>query len=856
MSFFGFDTTRHNPAAAGFSQAHDPFAGLSGRDDDGDALEFEDTYDGLGDQLEETGDAFNDDTFGDSAGLDSGPVGKDFDFFGQTAKVASAIDEEHVRFARQQPAAKAAQPTSQHTPQAPAQQSSLGASSYGYTSQTFAQKPARTGYEKYSSEPVAELQVDAALWGVAPKKQAQPSPATTSTTPQTSTTGRKVLSLEEVEAQIKAQAKKASQQAAPSPGPQPAAAHLHPQQNQIPPQVQYASGYQLPQHAQTAATSQAEHGRKEQGIAPGHGHPVTILQRPQSKQAPSPQPPVQPTGPADQQLPAPVQPNQILQNPNRLSGDAARPGIRQHPTPPMPGPFPTHPTHRQQGSFSRQPQIITHPSQLAQLSEEEKAAYLEQEAKRAKRNHKIFLMSRDNGIMTPQDKSFVTRIQLQQLVSAAGNPNEHGTDESLAEDFYYQVHSQIQGGQRQHPSQPLNNFAQTYLFQTGSRHNGPRRHHRGPENHMQRMEQQVQRAVEAAKNKPKNKQLVIEGSLGKISFSNAKTPKPLLNIKRTEGTSEAHRPGSAHKHVPNGGDRKGELRSIELIYTTLMKMEDHDRTMPPPPTSDADTEAIQKFVAWNSEAQILNAKLWESLRIHDQPQSGHAHPFIALLSYSKGKKAMQRIFRHLTHEQRTTILTLIVVNLDNLDVVRNAQVTSGAMQLNAAMRENVELFSVAVMSTLFNILNELDLDLVAGVLGLVCTRNVDVIAKSRIGASMLTMILSRAEIIKHSGAGSEQAWRSWDMTYTQFFDMIEPTLPHIFPGPVTASDDVYVWQLLAALGIGAGPDQQQRLVLAVKDRVMDTVGLSKTLPQDLAAQRLQNVNLFMRSIGLDVELLQ
>ena len=37
---------------------------------------------------------------------------------------------------------------------------------------------------------------------------------------------------------------------------------------------------------------------------------------------------------------------------------------------------------------------------------------------------------------------------------------------------------------------------------------------------------------------------------------------------------------------------------------------------------------------------------------------------------------------------------------------------------------------------------------------------------------------------------------------------------------------------------------------------MDTVNLAKTLPHDLSAQRLQNVNLFMRSIGLDVELLQ
>src|SRR5436190_15944753 len=124
------------------------------------------------------------------------------------------------------------------------------------------------------------------------------------------------------------------------------------------------------------------------------------------------------------------------------------------------------------------------------------------------------------------------------------------------------------------------------MFQTGGRLN--RRQHRGGDNHMQRMEQQVQRAVEAAKLKPKNKQLVIEGSLGKISFSNAKTPKPLLNIKRNDSSGAGHRPSSSHgnTHPSSGRDRKAELRSVELVYTTLMKMEDHDRTMPPPPASE------------------------------------------------------------------------------------------------------------------------------------------------------------------------------------------------------------------------------------------------------------------------------
>jgi DNA topoisomerase 2-associated protein PAT1 len=36
---------------------------------------------------------------------------------------------------------------------------------------------------------------------------------------------------------------------------------------------------------------------------------------------------------------------------------------------------------------------------------------------------------------------------------------------------------------------------------------------------------------------------------------------------------------------------------------------------------------------------------------------------------------------------------------------------------------------------------------------------------------------------------------------------------------------------------------------------MDTITQSKTLPPEMSSQRLGNVNLFMRAIGLDVEML-
>jgi DNA topoisomerase 2-associated protein PAT1 len=158
-------------------------------------------------------------------------------------------------------------------------------------------------------------------------------------------------------------------------------------------------------------------------------------------------------------------------------------------------------------------------SQLQNMSEIERARFLEDERKRLKRNHKIAQLARYNGLMTPNDKNFITRIQLQQLVSI------NNADDAANEDFYYIVHSAIRA--RANPTQPLNQFAQTYLYRQG-------RGNRRQDNHLHRMEQQVQRAVAAAKARPKASQLVLEGSLGKISFSNVKTPRPMLNIKKSE----------------------------------------------------------------------------------------------------------------------------------------------------------------------------------------------------------------------------------------------------------------------------------------------------------------------------------
>lgn len=673
------------------------------------------------------------------------------------------------------------------------------------SAQTAAIKPAKSGYEKYS-EPdyIPEITAKSSVWGSSQQNIQQPFQ---SAEQPKAAPSRKMMSLEEVEAAMRVQS-----QATPPPAPQ----RMPQQPSQFPPM------HELPTHMMHQRVPSQPHQFHQGQFHPqfhpheqmppfGRGQLPPMPQMPQhmQQQMPPQQPPQQPmptqSTPQAQQAQLPLH---ILQNPSRAQA------------PPAPEAAETDKALPVDPKGASALPVITHPQQMLQLNEDQRKAYLIEDAKRAKRNHKIYLLSKGNGLMTPQDKNYITRIQLQQLVSATGTVTDNDSEAAIAEDFYYQVYSQIRGAPRQHPHQPLGHFAQTYLFQTGGRTGGGsgRRQYLNGDNHMQRMQQQVQRAVEAAKLRPKNKQLIIEGSLGKISFSNAKTPKPMLNIKRRD--SEAGEKLASSKKVANmsASDRKSILRNIENVYSTLMEMENHERKMPPMPES-GDAEAVEAHMLWSQTMSQYNKKLWNAMKVMEPivPNATTPHPFIAFLSYSKGKKAIPRIFRHLDPEQRVTVLTIIVVQLDTLDVVQKALVAPGETQLPFAVRDEIELFSHAVMPSLLGYVSEAPVNIVIGLLGLVLQQtNVHAVARTKVGLGILTMLLSRAELVKEAGGVQEHELQQWTGLYNRLFDSLEPVLAHIFPGNINSADDMYVWQFLAAVGIGASPEQQQRLVIAVK----------------------------------------
>lgn len=485
--------------------------------------------------------------------------------------------------------------------------------------------------------------------------------------------------------------------------------------------------------------------------------------------------------------------------------------------------------------------MVTHMSaqQLHTMSEADRLRYLEEESKRLKRNHKIALLARYNGLMTPQDKNFIQRIQLQQLVSI------NNAEDNVNEDFYYIVHSAIRA--RSNPQQPLSQFAQTYLFRHGGRGN------RRQDNHLQRMEQQVARAVAAAKARPKASQLVLEGSLGKISFSNVKTPRPMLNIKKSESGVDLGK-----KAKPSLADRKSLLRAIENVYDALLELEIHERDQSKLPALPPGQPPTEMHLEWSNKRDQLANKLYSETKIHQpiDPSSHYTHPFIAILSFSKMKRAMPRIFRHLDQEQRLTVLTMIAVHLDILDVVKNGIYRPEETQLPSAHREEIEVFANHVLPPLLGYMYEVNYEIVCGLLKLMLDRvDLQPVGMTKIGLQFLTMFLSRAEILKQSGHLDDHALYEWQGVYDRLFNTLNGHWNNCFPPNGNFSDDQYVWQFLASMAVGANMLQQQTLVSAVKDRVMENVQASKILPPEIGVQKRENVNLFMHAMGLDVDLL-
>jgi DNA topoisomerase 2-associated protein PAT1 len=193
------------------------------------------------------------------------------------------------------------------------------------------------------------------------------------------------------------------------------------------------------------------------------------------------------------------------------------------------------------------------------------------------------------------------------------------------------------------------------------------------------------------------------------------------------------------------------------------------------------------------------------------------HPFIAILSLRKAKQAIPRIFNYIDLEQRVTILTMIIISLHHLDVIKEGRYTLGMRTLPLETRKKIDNFGQSVLPSLLGYISEAPLNIITGLLGILLDR-VDVffLSQTQVGLAFLTMFASRAEIIKQAGEADEDQVYKWTQTYDKLFALLEDRLLEIFPPHSAQVDDMYVWQFLASMAVGANMQQQQKMVEAVK----------------------------------------
>ncbi|KAF9949890.1 hypothetical protein BGZ65_006998, partial [Modicella reniformis] len=467
------------------------------------------------------------------------------------------------------------------------------------------------------------------------------------------------------------------------------------------------------------------------------------------------------------------------------------------------------------------------------------------EERRAERQARQAELAKYNGLMTQSDKDFINRIQISQLV----------TDDPYADDFYCQVYTAIRNRHQQQMGMPGT------MVDSGAT---DRR--RGTGRTEQRMQQQVQRIVSDAKRNPKrtngidkdllllhSSELTVEGALGKIAVNSVLNPRQLLQVSKRGSTNDVSAGDSPKPSSPGPVSTKSHtvLRWIEGVYTYVLALEQKRRQLPQPPRMGEEELGREKIQEWNEEYGVLARKMWDELRITVPIGVVHPHPFIAILNFSKGKKVIPRVLRHLLPEQTLTLLTMLVANFESLNVCK------AEVQEDVQGNQEIELFMNTIVPPLLGFVSEAPFRIVVGLLALFIERNNMLwVARSKPGLAFLTLFLSRAEILKQ-GQGNypvpdEREIQQWNELYNRLFTQLQTNFSVLFMPKATMPEDVHVWRFLAAMAVGALVEQQHVLVTEVREKVLENVlAAQKSRSPAEAAQRIRNVNLFLHALGLD-----
>lgn len=479
---------------------------------------------------------------------------------------------------------------------------------------------------------------------------------------------------------------------------------------------------------------------------------------------------------------------------------------------------------------------------LAHLTPEQRSALI-------KRQDKVGRIMRYSGIMNPKDKDFVTRFQLSQIV----------TDDPYNEDFYAQVYRVIHpkstpGALGPSSGQPEpNSIAQAYLDQSGHRLGG---RFKRADVALQRMQQQVQKAVSVAKERQSLPHNEREGVLGKVSVGSGKKPRQQLTIL----SKAAQR---AKDNAASSGDSPKPIQDSPATATTNKTSKKYTKKHIMAILEDIINNLIAVESLSRSEPNVNNTALWNALCILDSSSySGDeeliVNPFIQCLNYEKTLKILPRLFKFLTRDQTLTIVTLVMSNLENLTVIKEGSYTTYHDKIvPAGILKLVDLYSLTFCKVLMNSVQDFKFHEIIGLLVILIQHNVvSFVSTTKIGLSILTSLLSRAELIKGEGSISATDLSEWTSCYDELFTALESRIAAIFPPCHEDSQNDYVWQFLATLSLGGKLSHQRIIVDEVRDEIFGVMNRAKAISNSDMAKlhekqnMLNNLNMYLVVMGL------
>ncbi|KDQ61548.1 hypothetical protein JAAARDRAFT_31002 [Jaapia argillacea MUCL 33604] len=917
MSFFGFEQNDLEKEKRKFLEG--------GRHDEDLAVYTwgEDSYDGLGDALHERGDELNDETFGGS-----GPIGKDFDF-GHPAPNTEWQQSNHAARERDRSPEQLhhARPLSPQQTQPSTARTAHSLESIWDDKSPFSVLPrsATNGTGRSLGAQHARQASATGLTGQQAKYSplagaalpARYSPAQSLVSDHSSlsrgTSQAGVRTLEEIEAEMRVAAQQSREAAQRAQLAQP---QQYPVQQHTPPPRMHphAQSPRFHQLQQQILIQQQQHHQQQQLQLQGlqeqlrmeeierhlraqqlHDSPHQVLH--QRRQSPSllsvadlhqlaqlqqeqRRRQVSPLGVDSRyHMPQPLEegmqflPSNIQMQQRLLAELAQEEFIREY-------------GHTQQ-HVSPEEQELLRTEAMRKIMEAERM-----EEKRRRKAAKINHMSRYNDLMTQSDKDFITRIQVSQLV----------TQDPYAEDFYAQVYGALMRSRLglQSGDERVLKFGSGVgvgLGLPGQRPSGRK------QSAVQRMEAQVERIVMNARQREREKGLhslnSLQGALGKTAGRSYKAaPRQLLQVDTPKATHvglhdeyDAHTIGehAAKEAAKLGREALGEaagaselvhrdplsrfesLAILEELYDTVLDVEQLRREQPP--TDDEDS-----YQFWNASYADRVGQLWDGLKVMVPLETSNPHPFVSLLTPIKGKKVLPRIARHLSGQQMLTVLTLLVACFSQLDVVVDAPLLDSLQETEERkeVERQTQAFLGSVLQSILPVIAKASLRLVSGLLGLLLDRSdIVVVSRTRPGLALLTLFLSRVEVIKQNMVTSTDSdedptpeeEEQWQLMFDHLFQLIAPHLLSLFPSvriarSISSADaslttdhtDQPVWQFLAALGLHAVLEQQQLLVTSLREKVLDIVlSVNKGWVADEEERRakLGNVNIFLHALGID-----